>query len=343
MDRPVILSEFMKDSIGSGGVQGTVETYRGLFAEHRGGDADARKSNYAKMVNQYYDMVTDFYEYGWGQSFHFAPRFRGESFESSIARYEMFLALKMGLGPGMRVLDVGCGVGGPMRMIARFTGASVVGINNNDYQIERARKHNEKAYLSHQCEVMKGDFLKMPVKDNSFDGAYEIEATCHAPDRVKVYSEVLRVLKPGASFVGYEWCLTDRYDAGNPEHREVKKNVEEGTGLPELISVPAVMQAFRDAGFEVVSSHDHALTADPETPWQSALEGKWYTPTGFPRTPAGRWMTNRMLRGLEMLKVAPQGATEVSTMLNVGADALVRGGETGIFTPMLFHHVRKPA
>ena len=50
------------------------------------------------MVNDYYDLVTDFYEYGWGQSFHFAPRHKGESFEASLVRHELYLAARCGSG-----------------------------------------------------------------------------------------------------------------------------------------------------------------------------------------------------------------------------------------------------
>jgi len=67
--------------------------------------------------------------------------------------------------------------------------------------------------------------------DNKFDAAYEIDATAHAPDKVGCYKEVLRVLKPGQPFAGYEWCLTDSYDPENPVHQEIKKGIEEGKHL----------------------------------------------------------------------------------------------------------------
>ena len=41
----------------------------------------------------------------------------------------------MNLKPGMRVLDVGCGVGGPARQIARFADVQIIGLNNNDFQV----------------------------------------------------------------------------------------------------------------------------------------------------------------------------------------------------------------
>lgn len=59
----------------------------------------------------------------------------------------------------MQVLDVGCGVGGPAREIAKFTGANITGLNNNDYQIERAQHYAVKEKLANQLTYVKGDFM----------------------------------------------------------------------------------------------------------------------------------------------------------------------------------------
>ena len=77
----------------------------------------------------------------------------------------------MGLRPGMRVLDVGCGVGGPAREIARFSDTHITGLNNNDFQINRARRYTEKAGLSNQVTFVKGDFMKLSEQfgENAFD------------------------------------------------------------------------------------------------------------------------------------------------------------------------------
>ena len=65
----------------------------------------------------------------------------------------------MGLREGMKVLDVGCGVGGPAREIVKFAGVDVTGLNNNDYQIEKATAYASKEGLSGQLRFMKGDFM----------------------------------------------------------------------------------------------------------------------------------------------------------------------------------------
>ena len=116
------------------------------------------------MVSSFYDLVTDFYEYGWGQSFHFAPRFKGEQFMESIYRAEYFLALKLGLGRASKVLDVGCGVGGPMRNIAKFTGADVTGVTINEYQVAVGNRYCAEQGVEKQCRSVQGDFQKLTEK-----------------------------------------------------------------------------------------------------------------------------------------------------------------------------------
>lgn len=55
-------------------VKKTITEYRELFDEQKGGSVIKRQQKYMSMVNSFYNMVTDIYEFGWGQSFHFAPR-----------------------------------------------------------------------------------------------------------------------------------------------------------------------------------------------------------------------------------------------------------------------------
>lgn len=303
---------------------------------------EERKENYEALVNGYYDLATDFYEWGWGQSFHFAVRRRGENFYAALARHEHFLALRMGLRPGARVLDVGCGVGGPAREIARFSEAHVVGLNNNAYQVQRARIHTEREAIGDLCSFVKGDFMHLPFEDASFDAVYQIEATAHAPSKTGVYGEIFRVLKPGGVFASYEWCLTDKYDPENAEHRRIKKGIEEGDGLPDIATTGEVVQALEEVGFAVEEQEDRALqrTATDLT-WYADLEPR-YTLLNFQHTELGHTLLSKTLAGLEKLHLVAAGTSEVQNFLHTAAVCLVQGGVTGTFTPAFYTLARKP-
>uniref|UniRef100_A0A3Q7JFC5 Methyltransferase n=1 Tax=Solanum lycopersicum TaxID=4081 RepID=A0A3Q7JFC5_SOLLC len=181
---------------------------------------EERKANYIDMVNKYYDLATSFYEYGWGESFHFAPRWKGESLRESIKRHEHFLALQLGVKHGQKILDVGCGIGGPLREIARFSDAYVTGINNNEYQVTRGKELNRIGGVDNTCNYVKADFMSMPFADDSFDGIFAIEATCHAPN---------------------------------------VREVELGNGLPDIRSMGECIEALKHAGFEIIWDKDIAI------------------------------------------------------------------------------------
>ena len=317
-------------------VKSTVDGYTAIY------DAglEGRKEHYRSFVNRYYDLVTDFYEFGWGQSFHFAPRRRGESFKASLLRHQHFLADRLSLEPGMQVLDVGCGVGGPMGNLARYSGAGFVGINNNAYQIERAKLHTRD--VQSLCRFIHGDYMRIPEGDELYDAAFAIESMPHAPDKTAAFREVFRVLRPGTCFAGYEWCLTEDFDPGNAEHLRIKHDIMVGDALPDIALTSEICTALSTAGFQLLEACDRALESHPETPWYRALQGRDLSLTSIPRTPVGRALTNLALRAGERLRVVPEGARAVSTLLNAAADSLVEGGRSGIFTPMFFFLARKP-
>lgn len=110
-------------------------------------------------VCRYYNIATDFYENAWGESFHFCRFAHGEAFPQAIARHEHLLAAHVGLRKGMKVLDVGCGVGGPAREMVKFAGCHVTGLNINEYQVQRAKSYAEKEGLAERLDFVQGDFM----------------------------------------------------------------------------------------------------------------------------------------------------------------------------------------
>eukprot|EP01134_Creolimax_fragrantissima_P004515 CFRG4515T1 len=316
-----------------------ISSYEKYHTEH-GGDIKARKDMYADMVNKYYDLATDFYEWGWGKSFHFAHRLKGETLNESIKRHEHYLAYKMRLEPGMKVLDVGCGVGGPLREIASFSGANITGLNNNVYQISRGTQYNVQSGHDKTCDFLKADFMNIPKPDNTYDAIYQIEATCHAPDKVKCYAEIFRVLKPGQVFGGYDWCMTSKYDPTNVEHIKIKSDIEIGNGLPDVLTTKECIDALTMAGFEIVETADLCETS--VIPWYEPFVGKSMSLMNFRVTGIGRFVTRYSVWLMEKLRIAPEGTGRTAAILETAAHGLVTGGEQKLFTPMFFFLARKP-
>ncbi|GJP48145.1 hypothetical protein CLOM_g7422 [Closterium sp. NIES-68] len=301
------------------------------YFQQNSGEGVTEKSQAPQFVDTFYNLVTDIYEWGWGQSFHFSPALPGKSDKEATIAHEEYIASVLKLKPGMKVLDAGCGVGGPMRAIAAKSGSNVVGVTINEYQVERAQQHNARRGLDKLCTVVQGNFLQLPFEDNSFDAAYSIEATCHAPKLTDVYGEIFRVLKPGQLYATYEWVKTHKYDPENKEHVKIIDDICYGNALPELRSYKEIVEAAEAVGFEVVDNRD--VAAPPALPWWNRLK-------------MGRiaYARNHVLvKIVSMLNIAPKGLVDVHNMLTTVAVHLTRGGETGIFTPAHLLVVRKPA
>ncbi|KAG2561722.1 hypothetical protein PVAP13_8KG202511 [Panicum virgatum] len=290
----------------------TVEQYAKYHDLH-GGDEEFRKSNYSDLVKKYYDLVTTFTEYHWGQSFHFAPRWHGETLRESIKRFEHFITLQLGLKKGMKVLDVGCGIGGPLREIARFSSTEITGLNNNANQISRGKELISLAGLSEQCNFIEGDFMNMPFPDNTFDAAYAIEATIHAPDVLGAYREIYRVLKP---------------------------EIELGCGLPDVRSTRECIQAMKDAGFEVIFAKD--LAEDSDCPWYHEIDPGHFSLKSISTSRVGHLLTRAIVGTLEFLRIAPKGCNRLFSILQTASHGLLTGSREQIFTVTFFVLGRKP-
>jgi len=253
-------------------------------------------------------------------------------------RHEYYLAGRLGVKKGDRVLDCGCGVAGPARNIAQFTGADIKAVTINQFQVNRGNTLSVRDGLRDQVELIQADFMKLPFEDNSFDAVYAIESTCHAPDRKGVYGEILRVLKPGGVFACYEWCLTDKYDAENEQHRKLKRDIEVGDGLPDLVHTSVCTQALKDSGFEVSEFRDvmeDGHLGEGGEAWYMPLVPSW-NPTKWPRFQFNPVMFRAMplsLRFFELIRLVPEGTTKTQVMLQAGGVGCADGGLTGAFTP----------
>ena len=325
-------------------VASRVARFGGWLDRRNRADADGGDYDHAETVNNYYDLCSEFMQFGWNESLHFAPLRPTETLEASIIRHQRLMIQKLQLRDGMRIVDVGCGVGGPMRRVARESGARVVCINNNAQQLEKARSRNVEEGLDHLAEYVECSFMDMSVIEaDSFDAGYAIESTCHAPDKRGAFAEIFRVLKPGALFWGQEMCMTDKFDPRNSRHRTMKVELELGIALNGIATFAEVNRALEAVGFHVLEAMDRGIEDGASTPWYKPMEGQAGTlRNAFRRTPLGRKAMAGGLRLAEATRLFPKGSAAVIRLMDRTAEAYVAGGKTGIFTPLYCFLARKP-
>ena len=339
------LSTRIKGAYEPWSVDSRIESLNDWFDERTPNAASDDEYDHTKTVNNYYDLCHEFMEYGWGDSLHFAPLKPNETLEDAVVRHQRLMIDKLALHEGLTVVDVGCGVGGPMRRVVSEAGVKVVGINNNGYQLSQARTKNVDAGLDHMTDYMKCNFMDMSgIEANTFDAGYAIESTCHAPHKERAYAEIFRILKPGALLWGQEMCLTDAYESGNPRHTTIKDELMRGIALNEIASFDEVNRTLEAVGFDVVEAADLDVKEGPSTPWYYPLESR-YGSLGnyFRRTPLGRTLISWVVRLAESARLFPRGSYQVIEFMDRTADAYVSGGKEGIFTPLYCFVARKPS
>lgn len=111
---------------------------------------------------------------------------------------------KLGVTAGNRVLDLGCGLGGPARFIAKATGARVTGVDLTREFVETGRALTGMALMLDVVDIVQGSILDLPFPDRSFDVAYMIHVGMNTADKAALAAEAARVLKPGGVFGIYD-------------------------------------------------------------------------------------------------------------------------------------------
>jgi len=119
------------------------------------------------------------------------------------------LANAAGLAPSARVLDLGCGTGGPARYVAATFGCKVTGIDLSPGFIDAATYLTARCVLSGRATFQVGDALHLPFEDAAFDAVILQHVAMNIEDRPALYAAVRRILAPGGQFATYDLVLRD--------------------------------------------------------------------------------------------------------------------------------------
>jgi ubiquinone/menaquinone biosynthesis C-methylase UbiE len=112
----------------------------------------------------------------------------------------VYLAELAGVAPGDRVLDAGCGVGGPaMAIVQAMPHVVIDAVTVSEVQARMARTLVARARLADRVRVHLADFHRLPFPNEVFDVVLFLEVTGYSHDRVALYREAARVLRPGGT------------------------------------------------------------------------------------------------------------------------------------------------
>ena len=190
--------------------------------------------------NEYHDNMVAMLELIWGSGY-MAPGGPG-----NVAR------LLNGTSPsGKRILDIGCGIGGPSMEMARTHGANVVGIDLEAPLIERARAAAARDGLDDRCAFKVVERGPLPFDDGSFDIVLSSGAITQTSGTRELIKECYRVLRPGGFLTCYEWMRIDQ-----PYSEDMLYWLEVEGLTFSLETLETFGDMFREAGFADVVATD---------------------------------------------------------------------------------------
>lgn len=253
----------------------------------------ARTYQSSDSVAQSYDEWTQdgILEFYWGDHIHLghygSPPGK-KDFQVAKANFVHEMVRWGGLDrlpKGTTVLDVGCGIGGSSRILAKDYGFAVTGITISPGQVQRATDLTPEG-VSAKFHV--DDAMALSYPDASFDVVWSVEAGPHMPDKAVFARELLRVVKPGGLLLVADWNQRD--DRQRPLtgwERPVMKQLLDQWSHPKFASIEGFAENLADTGLadgEVMTADwtQETLPSWIDSIWQGIVRPKGLIKFGVP-------------------------------------------------------------
>ncbi|XP_047314079.1 probable tocopherol O-methyltransferase, chloroplastic [Impatiens glandulifera] len=173
-----------------------------------------------KGIADFYDESSGIWEDMWGEHMHHGfYDGAASSYDEVDHRYAQIRMIEEALlfagissddhKPPKRIVDVGCGIGGSSRYMAKKYGAECEGITLSPVQAKRAEELAAVKGLEHVTNFQVADALEQPFPDDEFDLVWSMESGEHMPDKAKFINELTRVTAPGGRIIIVTWVHRD--------------------------------------------------------------------------------------------------------------------------------------
>ncbi|MEZ5413644.1 MAG: class I SAM-dependent methyltransferase [Opitutaceae bacterium] len=218
----------------------------------------------SRAIRNHYDRLSSLYQRFWGEHIHHGWWEDGESLPEAQEKLVRRLAEAAAIPRNSQVLDVGCGLGGSSRWLARELACSVRGITLSPVQVKIATRRARESELDTRVHFERADAEQIALEPESYDVVWSIECIEHLFDKRRFFMRAAQALKPGGSFAICTWLGTPE----SPEHRAIVDQVCRGMLCPSLGSLEDHVNWFQAAGLEVIRAED--VTANVARTWDLA-------------------------------------------------------------------------
>lgn len=210
-------------------------------------------------VNQdFYNYIADAWQYLLGENFHWGYfQSESETLETATDNLIDLLAAPLNIEPTDKLMDVGCGIGGPARYLAGKFGCDITGFSTSQEGIARARKLTEESELAKKPQFEVRNALKNEFDDNSFDSVFLLEMSHLIRDKSKLILESCRSLKIGGRISLCDLTLQRRLTAKEiVKHHKDLVLLERCFGKARLEPLDYYELIFKNCGIEDVKITD---------------------------------------------------------------------------------------
>lgn len=236
--------------------------------------------------------------------------------------FEIQMVKALGVQKGQKVLELGCGRGRIVHHVARLTGASVTGLNIDKGQVAEARFYARITGMEDQLDFVIKSFndYPLPFDDSSFHAMYHVQAFTYVSDLEKMFSELWRVLKPGARISFLDWFVLDNYDESNAKHRELLRKTKALIGAVYTPHPKVYESLLKKQGFTIIKSGEaSAVGSAQQFPLIEAARD-FFMPVGTAVNFLCRW------------GIVPQNTATLLNRLNLYVDDFIESDRLRLFT-----------